>query len=84
MVADLRDMGLHVHPTHRLGSGFPDLIVSGYSLRAAAVVALLVEVKSKGGTLTDDEKKFHQQYPEDGPLIVAYSADDVLVWFGRV
>ena len=84
MVAQIRRAGFHVHPTHRLGAGFPDLIVTGYSMKRNAVLALLVEVKQEREGLTADEIEFHEGYPLDGPLIIARSADDVLRWFGRI
>jgi hypothetical protein len=42
-----------------------------------------VEIKTDKGTLTDDERTWHESYPEGGPLIVARNEDDVLHWFGR-
>lgn len=83
IVDTLRRAGLHVDHTHEIGGGFPDLIVTGYSARADSVLALLVEVKTPNGTLTPAEQVFHQDYPADGPLLVAYSAEEILAWFGR-
>ncbi len=84
MVTQIRRAGFHVHPTHRLGDGFPDLVVTGYSMKLRTVAALLVEVKRDGEGLTEAEKEFHEGYPLDGPLIIARHAEDVLRWFGRI
>jgi hypothetical protein len=80
----LRDAGFHVADTSRLGAGFPDLMVTGYHNDYQTLMALLVEVKSKGGKLTVPEKRFHKGYPDGGPLIIAYGIEDVLRWFGRL
>lgn len=84
MVAALRKSGFHVMHTHMIGNGAPDLVVSGYHRDLGAICALLVEVKNKNGKLTDDEQRWHNNYPAGGPLIVAYSVDDVLLWFGAL
>lgn len=84
LVAQLRAAGYHVAPTHALGRGFPDLIVTGVRLPQGDVAALLVEVKDAHGRLTADEAAWHAAYPDGGPLIVAHGVDDVLAWFGRV
>jgi hypothetical protein len=83
IVQTLRGLGFHVSPTHRLGGGFPDLVVTGPHIDGG-IVALLVEVKEPRGKLNEREKRYHADYPEGGPLIVARSADDVLEWFGRI
>ena len=84
IVAELRRAGLHVAHTHQLGGGFPDLIVTGYSLWLNAVAAVLVEVKAGKDKLTEREEEWHAAYPDGGPLIVARCAEDVLAWFGRL
>jgi hypothetical protein len=85
IVDALRRLGFHVALTHRLGGGFPDLIVTGERLPAGDVAALLVEVKDRAGRdrLTPPEIEFHADYPAGGPLIVAHDVEDVLRWFGR-
>lgn len=70
--------------THTIGSGAPDLVVSGYHRKLGVICALLVEVKNRNGKLTDDEQRWHSDYPAGGPLIVARSVDDVLLWFGAL
>ena len=81
MESELRQLGFHVADTSRLGGGFPDMVVSGWSRRKGCVMALLVEVKMPEGKLTDDEWKFVEEFPQDGPYIIAYSTEDVLEWF---
>jgi hypothetical protein len=83
MVRRLRELGFHIVHLHMLGRGVPDVLVSAYSNRTERVEALLVEIKTDKGTLTDDERTWHESYPEGGPLIVARNEDDVLHWFGR-
>ena len=82
IVKALRHCGLHVIDLHTLGKGVPDLLVTGYNPVANKVLALLVEVKTDKGKLTPDEMVWHDNFPQDGPLIVAHSADEVLWWFG--
>ena len=59
----LRDLGLAVSDTSRLGGGYPDLHVS------LAGFAALVEVKSPGGRLTPAEARFAESW--QGPLVIA-------------
>jgi hypothetical protein len=82
IVAELRGLGYHVTHIHTVGAGVPDLIVSGLS-SSGRILALLVEVKQRGGKLTDDEIDWHGKYFEDGPLVVAFDSDDVVEWFAN-
>jgi hypothetical protein len=52
------------------GDGFPDWLVCSPAGRV-----VLVEVKSPGGVLTDDEVKFSEEYP--GEYATVYRLDDV-------
>lgn len=57
IVAALRKLGCSVHPTHRLGEGFPDIAV-GYG-----GITMLDEIKDgskppSAQKLTEDEQKF--------------------------
>jgi hypothetical protein len=83
MVRRLRELGFHITLLSQLGKGVPDVLVTAYSNRTERVEALLVEIKTDKGTLTEDERQWHESYPEGGPLLVARSEDDVLHWFGR-
>ena len=83
LVRAWRDAGLHVAHKHQLGRGFPDVIVTGYSIPLNAVAALLVEIKDGNDKLTENEQEWHAAYPDGGPLIIARVAADVLKWFGR-
>lgn len=71
VVKELRELGFSVELTHIVGKGFPDFIV-GFG----DIFTIPVELKSDKGTLTDDEKIFHERY--QGYIIVAYNTDDVL------
>jgi|LakMenEpi03Aug12_release.lakeMendotaPanAssembly.Ray.scaffolds.fasta_scaffold494053_2 hypothetical protein len=80
IVKALRKAGFHVTHLHTIGGGVPDLLIVGPS-RSGRILALLCEVKSAKGELTDDEAKFFDKFPAGGPAIVARSADEVLSWF---
>lgn len=82
IVRTLEAVGLHVTDLSQVGNGVPDVLVTGYNRKADRVVALLVEIKNANGKLTEREKEYFARYPEDGPLIVAREASDVLRWFG--
>lgn len=84
MVGVLRKAGLHVVHLHALGKGVPDILVSGYHHGLGVVVALLVEIKTATGKLTPDEMVWRNEYPPDGPYLLARSADDVFRWFEMV
>ena len=84
IVRDCRAAGLHVAHTHQLGGGFPDIVVTGYSIPLNAVAAVFVEIKVGNDKLTEKEAEWHAAYPDGGPLIVARRAEDVLAWFGRL
>lgn len=81
---DLNKLGFHVWLTHRIGRGGPDMVVTAYSERTQRVEVLLVELKNGKAKLNKREEKFHAEYPSDGPLLVARSAEDVLRWYGRI
>jgi hypothetical protein len=82
IVQVLRDCGLEVELTHRLGKGFPDIVVGGYNRRLDQLANLLVEIKVPGkeDDLTADEVKWHARWR--GPKLIASSAESVLQWFG--
>lgn len=84
LVREWRAAGLHVALTHQIGRGFPDCIVTGYSIPLNAVAALLVEIKAGNDKLNEREIEWHAAYPDGGPLIIARHAEDVLAWFGRI
>ena len=71
IVKQLRDLGFSVTLTYQLGQGKPDFYI-GFG----EWFTLPVELKSKGGTLTKDEKVFHSEYK--GYIIIAYDLVDIL------
>lgn len=83
IVKNLRNTDYHITHIHTIGSGVPDLIVTGIGKQSKRLLALLVEVKQLKGKLTEDEIEWHSKFPPDGPLIVAYSADDIVEWFNQ-
>lgn len=76
IVEALRAIGAMVYPTHRLGGGFPDLLV-GWKGRL-----LLLEVKDgskppSARLLTDKEQGFHAAWT-GYPVIVVESAEQAI------
>jgi hypothetical protein len=78
----LRALGFRVDTVSRLKKLY-DLVVTGRDNKGEART-VRVEVKIKGGTLTIDEKEYHETEPYPETLLIAYSLEDVLRWFGRV
>ena len=70
----LRMLGFVVWDTSQAGYGFPDLVV------ARGGVVRAVEVKSKGGKLTEAETRFRDAFGDW--VIVAYCLEDVLQEYG--
>ena len=65
----LRAAGYMVFDAHRLGKGFPDLAVCKYRN------VYLVEVKTRDGKLTEDEREFIKS---GWPVIVVFSGQDAV------
>ena len=76
IVQALRAAGTHVAITSNLGGGFPDLVVM-YADRV-----LLMEVKSKGGRLTEEEQVFYNEW--SAGMVVVYSVEEALDAIGRL
>ena len=72
IVKALRKLGFSVEYTYQIGKGFPDFII-GFG----GIFTLPVELKDKGGKLTDDERKFHARY--NGYIITAYDLEEILL-----
>ena len=72
IVKQLRKLGFSVIITSMLGDGKPDFFI-GFN----GVFTIPVELKSKGGKLTKDEEKLHNEYK--GYIIIAYSLEDILL-----
>lgn len=73
IVAELRNEGLLVAITSRAGFGIPDLIVMWQGNPSSI---RWVEIKSRGGSFTSDERKFYNEWGE--AVIVAYNAANVM------
>lgn len=74
IVKHLRQLGMSVADTSRLGGGFPDLVVSW------RMVTILVEVKDpkqppSKRRLTEDEQRFHSGWK--GQIAVVENAAEV-------
>ena len=78
----LRALGFRVDTVSRLKKLY-DLVVTGRDSKGE-VRTLRVEVKIEGGTLTVDEKEYHETEPYPETLLIAYSVNDILSWFGRL
>lgn len=85
IVRELRAMGFRVDIVHRLKKLY-DLVVTGRyeEGRKSGVATIRVEVKMPGEKLSPDEKDYWDAEPFPGTLIIAYSSEDVLKWFGRI
>ena len=70
IVAALRAIGAQVEHLHTLGKGCPDILV-GYR-----GTNYLLEIKSPGGKLTDDERYWRELWR--GQVAVVYSADEAI------
>jgi hypothetical protein len=82
IVGELTVCGFHVTILSAVGHGVPDLVVTGHRRQTGQTEALFVEVKTAKGKLTPTEAQWHNEFPTDGPLIVARCSEDVLRWFG--
>lgn len=61
IVSALRQAGCSVHDTHRVGGGFPDLVVWA----PVAGTLHLLEVKTPGGRLSPIQREFALRWPVD-------------------
>lgn len=76
VVAALRAAGKSVHALHRVGQGFPDLLVADEELTA------LCEVKQPGERLTPDEREFFEHWR--GHKFIATSGQDAVNKFAAL
>jgi hypothetical protein len=81
IVIALRDIGADVAVTSSLGNGFADLLVQ-YNEIGYGKKLILMEVKSKGGRLTEDERYFYDRFREC--MVVVFSVDDALKSIGAI
>jgi len=85
IVDALRQLGFVVFDVHDLAHLGCDLLVVGMHRRWLLPMALMVEVKAEGGTLTDGEREvrdeLRERYGDDAPWIVARKAEDVVDWY---
>jgi len=81
--AELRLRGFTVDNVSQLKKLY-DVVVTGRMFGTNEVRTVRVEIKQPGEDLTPDEKKYHaaEAYPET--LLIAYSIEDVLRWFGHI
>lgn len=96
IVRELRAIGFRVDIVHRLKKLY-DLVVTGKKniwvvrsesplsgFESEVVSTIRVEIKMPGEKLSPDEKEYHDAEPFPETLIIAYSTEDILKWFGRI
>lgn len=72
IVRGLRGRGHEVCILAQLGQGKPDLLC----VDGDTAILILMEVKVPGAKLTDDEEKWHRDWP--GPVYIVHSLDEAL------
>lgn len=83
IVEELRRLGFDVDIVSREKKLY-DVIVSGVAVWSFGLaVAVRVEIKTEGGSLTPDEQAYWDKQNNPGNLIIAHSTEDVLHWFGK-
>jgi hypothetical protein len=70
IVEQLRDLGWSVESIAGLGQGRPDILIG------VDGVNVLIELKSKGGELTDAEHRWHMGWR--GQVFVCYSVEEII------
>ena len=80
IVRELRALGFRVDNVSQVKKLY-DLVVTGKVFGSHEVRTIRVEVKSEGGTLTPDEREYHNSDPYPETLLIAYSTEDILEWF---
>lgn len=78
----LRGLGYDVDDVYMIPKLY-DMLVTGLSLYTGQVACVRVEIKMPGEKLTPDEQVYWQKQNHKENLIIAYTANDVLHWFGR-
>ena len=81
IVADLRGLGFYVLDLADVGGEALDLFVCGH-IGGGEWRWLEVEIKTPGGQLTPNQKRFFEMWP-GAPAIVAQATEDVLRWYAH-
>lgn len=81
IVYDLRHLGFYVLDLADVGGRVLDLFVAAPDA-TGEWRWLAVEIKTPDGTLTDNQKRFFEMWP-DTPAIVAQCTEDVLRWYAH-
>ena len=79
IVEALRAVGCSVALTHRLGGGFPDILV-GYEDQEGRLVNVLMEVKVGKAKLNEREQEWHEGWR--GQVAVVRSREEALFLVG--
>ena len=80
IVTELRQLGYRVDIVSQLKKLY-DLVVTGRIYGTDEIRTLRVELKVEKGTLTEDEKEYHEADPYPETLIIAKTTEDVMEWF---
>lgn len=78
----LESLGFFVIQTPNLGDGKPDYFVIGNHQVHGIRYMIGVEQKTETGKLNKKQQKFHNNFEDDDPIIVAVTIQDVLKKFG--
>ena len=81
IVRELRAIGYKVDLVSQLKRLY-DLVVTGKVFGTDEIKTVRVEVKQPGEKLSPAEKLYHEAEPYPETLLIAYSTEDVLNWFG--
>jgi len=81
ITTELTALGYRVDDVSQLKKLY-DMVITGHSINGVKTVR--VEVKMPKKKLTPDEQAYHDADPFHETLIIAYCANDVLRWFGRI
>lgn len=77
IVSRLRALKCQVHDLSRVGKGFPDILVN------VAGKTYLCEIKAENGSLTPDQRKFHDDW-SGPPIVILKSIRDAECFVIRV
>ena len=78
IVDALRKAGADVIDMHRVGGGFPDLLISFRKC------LYLMEVKTADGKLNEAEVRWHKRHGVEMPVYIVHSIDEALKVIGVI
>lgn len=81
IVKRLREYGMSVANTHRLGEGFPDIVVGWRGVNGMFEIKDPLRKPSEQ-RLTEDEEPFHARWK--GQIAVVRTAEEALEWMQKM